>query len=80
MTTAITLFFALTISLAASIVLYASSLRVLARGGDRFPWPAIVPFVSPFYLWRRGERGLPIALGGAMLVYALLWISASMMA
>lgn len=80
MTTAITLFFALTVTLATSIVLYALSLRVLARGEDRFPWPAIVPFASPFYLWRRGERGLPIALCAAMLAYTLLWISASMVA
>ena len=77
MTTSITLFLGLTLSLAAVVLLYVANLRLVAREhAAPFPRFAIVPLFTPVHAWRLGARALPALLAISVVLYALFWASA----
>jgi hypothetical protein len=76
MSTSITLFLGLMLTLASAVVLYVASLRYVARHATRFPPAAAFPLLTPMHAWQLGARPLAIGLAASMALYLLLWTSA----
>lgn len=79
MTWALALFAALITVLAALAVIYVvAAVRVLASGrGSRAPRAlALVPPLTPVLAWRKGDRGLAVALVATALLYLALQVVA----
>jgi hypothetical protein len=77
MTPTLTLFVALTLTLATLLVLWARSVLYVARHASPFPRRALVPLLTPVHTWRLGGRGLAIATTVAAFLYGIIWISAA---
>lgn len=75
MTHAITLFLALTLTLAALAVLYvAGVVRVFRSPPVAQRALVLVPLLTPFIAWRTGARALPIAMAVLGVTYVVLFV------
>lgn len=75
MSTSLWLYLGLTVTLAGVLLSYVANVwRALDRSsGGGLRWNAIV--LAPMRAWQLGARALPVAFGGLVLLYALLWLS-----
>lgn len=76
MTPALSLFVAMTITLAALLVTWIAGLVMIVRKQRRLSIAAIVPPLTIVQAWREGAHGIAIAIGALAVLYGALWISA----
>ena len=71
MTAAIGAFLALTVTLAASVVLYLANVRLVRR--EALGWKQSL--AAPVSAWRLGARALPLAFIASLVLYGALQLS-----
>lgn len=75
MTHAITLFLALTLTLAALAVLYVTGVIHVFRSPPVSQRALVlVPLLTPFIAWRTGARVLPIAMAVLAVAYVVMFV------
>ena len=68
-------FLSLTLTLAASLMLYLANVRFVATRATARPSTWRFVFAAPLHAWRLGARALPVAFAISVVLYGTLQLS-----